>query len=114
MTYGQVALIVSPTETFDKSIYVNFKLSSKMRAEDQLPELTVYGFSDNQMTSKAFKQSTDGFVQERLCVDAGEVTIAFEAVWGFYSSPFIALDNVTVEIHGAPCRKILKTMYPIT
>ena len=102
-SYGQVALIVSPPETFESSVTIGFQLSSKMRPEDAVPELTVYVFSDHQLLSKTVEQSTDGFVGDEICADAGEVVVAFEAVWGLYSSPFFALDNVTVRHYGPPC-----------
>jgi hypothetical protein len=105
-TYGQVAVIVSPPMTFKTSIILHFELSAKMREEDELPEFTAFVFNDNNYTSLTFKYSTDGFVSQTICSDPGRVMIAFQAVWGFYSSPFFALDNITVIPSGAACGKV--------
>lgn len=95
-SFGQVALIVSPPENVVEPSSITFSLSIKIREMDKLPYFRVHVYTDYMVEYYTYAASTIGFQSVSFCVTPGRIQLALEAVWGMYSSPLIAVDNVTI------------------
>lgn len=95
-SYGQNAMITSPSHEFFGGTVIEFSISMKKRSYDFLPALKVILTENMNEREFIYNTSTNGFEKRYLCVRPGIVTLSFLFTWGKYSSPYVALDNVTI------------------
>jgi hypothetical protein len=100
-SHGQKASVVSPPNYLAKARIITVAMSLKIRPDDDWAAPKVIIDHGDTYVTFIFRESTDGFVTKEFCVGAGEAVLILEATWGRHSSPFIAIDDVTVT--ETPC-----------
>ena len=95
-SYGEVGLLVSPPHRLPRPTKITIRISTKMRHEDPYPSLQLLLPGLSAQRRLTLDQTSIGFYEQSVCVPAGETTLVFVATWGMFSSPYIAIDNVTV------------------